>query len=100
MSMIVAPDTPTLPLEVVAEAPLKVTVQKLANGTRELPDSKSSTIHSALVSQSLLDSPLKVWVTVLPVETFSMTAEPAPVLDAVTVILMVFPAEMLMPEKS
>jgi hypothetical protein len=65
---------------------------------------------------------VKVWVTVVPVETFSMTAVPAVLLVAVTVTLvvgmlvlffliilhsgavfpylMVFPAAMVMPEKS
>lgn len=32
-----------------ALAPVKVTDPKLANGTNELPEVKSSTIHSALV---------------------------------------------------
>ena len=100
MSMSVEPDGPTVePLVVVADAPVKVTVPKFAKGTRELPDSKSSTIHSALYSQS--DGwPENVGETVWPFEWFVIVAVP-PVLDvAVTVTVTLSPAEKLMPEKS
>lgn len=103
MSMIVAPVVPTVPELPVAEHPVylksalkviignkedltKVTVPKSAKVTRELPSSKSSTIHSALYShKSPSTPPEKVCVTVVPVDTFSMTAVPAVVLVAVTV---------------
>ncbi len=52
MSKMDAPGGPTVePLLVVADAPVNVTVPKFAKGTREPPESKSSTIHSAFVSQ-------------------------------------------------
>src|SRR5437879_1378898 len=98
--MMVAPEGVTEEPLLVAAAPVKVTVPKSAKGTREPLDSKSSTIHSALYSHSWFDSPLKEWVTVLPVETFSTVAVPADLLDAVTVILMTFPDAMVMPLKS
>lgn len=64
----------------------KVTLPKSAKVTREPPSSKSSTIHSALYShKSPSTPPVKVWVTVLPVDTFSITAVPAVLLVAVTV---------------
>lgn len=83
----VAPETPTEPLEVVAEAPVNATEPKSAKVTRALFSSKSSTIHSALYSQREPSeaSLEKVCVTVLPVETFLMVATPA-VLDLVGVI--------------
>ena len=99
MSMRVAPEGPTEPLEVPADAPVNSTVPKLAKGTRELPSSKSSTIHSALYSQSE-GWPENVCETDLPVLTFVIFAVP-PVLDvAVTVTVTVSPAEKEMPEKS
>tara|TARA_R110002060_G_scaffold22072_5_gene29951 strand:- start:3306 stop:3662 length:357 start_codon:yes stop_codon:yes gene_type:complete len=116
--MIVAPVTPTLVPLFTADAPLKVTVPKLANETREPPDSKSSTIHSALYSQSepREASLLKVWVTDVPVGyvslvdsdlksdgplvTFLTIAVPAVLLVAVTVTVITSPAAMVMPEKS
>ena len=100
MSMIVAPDGPTdVPAVVVADAPVKVTVPKLAKGTSEEPSSKSSTIHSALYSQSE-GWPEKVCETVLPLLLFVIVAVP-PVLDvAVTVTVTESPAEKVMPEKS
>ena len=100
MLMIVAPDGPTdEPLLVPADAPVKVTVPKLAKGTSELPSSKSSTIHSASYSQSE-GWPEKVCETVLPLELFVIVAVP-PVLDvAVTVTVTESPAEKVMPEKS
>lgn len=72
---------------VVAEAPVKVTVPKSAKGTRALPDSKSSTIHSALSSWRAWLCEVKVWVTVVPLDTFSTTAVPAVVEVAVTVTM-------------
>lgn len=99
MSMMVAPDGPTVPEEPVAEAPVKVTSPKSAKGTSELPSEKSSTIHSALSSCRAADWPVNVWVTVVPLETFLTTAVPAVVEVAVTVTVMVSPAEMEMPEK-
>jgi hypothetical protein len=99
MSMMVAPEGPTVPEEVVASAPLKVTDPKLAKGTRLEPSSKSSTIHSAF-SWQRAEEEVSDLVTVLPVETFSITAVPALVLLAVTVSLIVLPAEMEIPEKS
>ena len=100
MSMRVAPDGPTVEPETVpADAPVKVTVPKLAKGTRELPSSKSSTIHSALYSQSE-GWPEKVCETVFPVDWLVIVAVP-PVLEvAVTVTVTVSPAEKLIPEKS
>ena len=99
MSMIVAPDGPTEPEDEVADAPVKVTVPKLAKGTRPPFDSKSSTIHSASYSQSE-GWPEKVCVTVVPFELFLMVAVP-PVLEvAFTVVVTESPAEKLMPEKS
>ena len=100
MSMRVEPDGPTVePLFVVADAPVKVTVPKLAKDTREPPDSKSSTIHSALYSQS--DGWLEnVCVTVLPFVWFVIVAVPPVFDDAVTVTVTVSPAEKVMPEKS
>lgn len=95
ISMIVAPDGPTPP----ALAPLKVTVPKLAKGTRLLPDEKSSTIHSALVWQS--DGwPEKVCDTVWPRELFLMVAVPPVKELAETVTLMLSPAARVIPVKS
>lgn len=100
MSIRVAPEGPTVPEEPVADAPVKVTVPKSAKGTSELPLSKSSTIHSALSSWSALLWLVKVWVTVVPLELFFTVAVPAVVEVAVTVTVMLSPAEMLIPEKS
>lgn len=105
MSMIVAPETPTVLPLLTADASVKVTVPKSANGTssqspEEVHSEKSSTIHSALYSHNEpSDSPLKVCVTVVPVVKFSITALPAVFEVAVTVILMESPAEMVIPEK-
>lgn len=100
MFRIEAPDTPTvLPELVVTLAPVKVTVPKLANGTRELPCEKSSTIHSASVSQSLAVWPEKECVTVLPVLRLVRVTEPALVLVALAVILIWLPAAMGKPAK-
>lgn len=105
ISMIVAPDTPTVLPLFTAEASVKVTVPKSAKGTssqspEEEHSEKSSTIHSALYSHSEpSDSPLKVCVTVVPVVKFSMTALPEVLEVAVTVIWMESPAEMEIPEK-
>ena len=100
MSMSVASPGPSVPEEVVAVASVKVTVPKSAKSTREPPEEKSSTIHSALSSSRALLWPLKVWVTVSPVLTFSITAVPPVVEVAVTVAVIVSPAEMVMPLKS
>lgn len=99
MSIRVAPEGVTVPEDPLAEAPVKVTVPKLANGTREPPEEKSSTIHSALSSCRACDWPVKVWVTEVPFDTFLTTAVPAVVEVAVTVTVMVSPAEMLIPLK-
>ncbi len=100
MSMRVEPEGPAVPpLTRPADAPVNVTVPTFAKGTREPPDSKSSTIHSALYSQSA-GWPLKVCDTVLPFVLFLIVTEP-PVLEvAVTVTVTLSPAEKLMPEKS
>lgn len=105
ISIMVAPVTPTVVPLLTAEAEVKVTVPKSANGTSEQSveeehSSKSSTIHSALYSQrEPSETLLKSSVTVVPVVKFSMTAEP-PVLEvAVTVILIESPAEIEIPEK-
>lgn len=99
MSMRVAPAGVTLPEPVVAEAPVKVTVPKSANGTREPPEEKSSTIHSALSSCRAWVWPVNVWLTEVPLDTFFTTAVPAVVEVAVTVTVIVSPAEMLIPLK-
>ena len=100
MSMSVEPDGPTVePLVVVADAPVKVTVPKLAKGTSELPSSKSSTIHSASCSHSADDEVID-FDTVLPFELFVITAVPALVLVAVTVRVTESPGLNVMPEKS
>lgn len=83
----------------LADAPVNVTVPKFANGTRESPSSKSSTIHSASCSQSAEDEVMDL-VTVWPLELLVMTAVPALVLDAVTVNVTESPALKEMPEKS
>lgn len=77
ISIISAPVTPTVEPLLTAEAPVKATVPKLANETREPPDSKSSTIHSALYSQRepRLASLEKVWVTDFPGWGFSQVDE-------------------------
>ena len=100
MSMRVAPDGPTVEPETVpADAPVKVTVPKLAKGTRELPSSKSSTIHSAFSWQS--DGwPENVCETVWPVERFSSVAVPEVSDDAVTVTVISSPAASETPLKS
>ena len=99
MSMRVAPEGPTLPLAVLALAPVKVTVPKLANGTSEEPSSKSSTIHSASCSHSAAVD-VSDLVTDLPFVLFVITAVPFFVLDAVTVSVTESPALNEMPEKS
>ena len=99
MSIVFALPGPTEPEPVFALAPVKVTVPKLANGTSELPSSKSSTIHSASCSHSADDDEI-CFVTVLPLELFVMTAVPDVVLEAVTVSVTESPALKEMPEKS
>ncbi|KAF8826364.1 hypothetical protein HHX47_DHR5000224 [Lentinula edodes] len=78
-------------------------VPKLANGTNEqlLPShsSKSSTIHSALVSHSLAEDET-VLETVVPLELFSMVKVPSEVLMTVAVTVTESPAEKEIPEKS
>ena len=100
--MMVAPLTPTELPPLVTAAPVKVTVPKLAKGTKLFPDEKSSTIHSALVSQSVPWVPpeAKVWLTDLPVERLWMVAVPEFLVVAVTVIWIRSPAEIGIPEKS
>ena len=99
MSIVFALPGPTLPLAVFADAPVNVTVPKFANGTSELPSSKSSTIHSASCSHSALRDVI-CFVTVLPLELFVMTAVPALVDVAVTVRVTESPGEKVMPETS
>lgn len=66
-----------------------------------ITDSQTSTIHSALVSQSVPSTPpVNVWVTVLPLVLFVMTALPDVVEVAVTVRVTLSPAEKVMPLKS
>jgi hypothetical protein len=97
--MILAPVTPTLVPLCTAEAPVKETVPKLAKLTWVPPESKSSTIHSALVSQSdpVPASLVKLWVTVCPVEVFLIIAVPAVFEVAVTVTVTTSPAANEMP---
>lgn len=62
---------------------------------------QTSTIHSALVSQSVPSTPpVNVWVTVLPLVLFVMTALPEVVEVAVTVRVTLSPAENVIPLKS
>lgn len=64
-------------------------------------NSQTSTIHSAFVSHSVPSTPpVNVWVTVLPLVLFVMTALPEVVEVAVTVRVTLSPAEKLMPLKS
>jgi hypothetical protein len=80
-------DPPTMAL-----APVNVTVPKLANGTKELPYSKSSTIHSAFSPQSVPELCLvKVCEAVSPVLTLSKVVTPPVSLVFVTVTLITFP---------
>ena len=99
MSIVFAPLGPTELDAVLADAPVNVTEPKLANGTSELPSSKSSTIHSASCSHSADDDVIDL-DTVLPFELFVITAVPAFVLDAVTVSVTESPGLKLIPEKS
>lgn len=94
-----APEGPMFPEDVVASALVKVTVPKLAKGTREPFSSKSSTIHSAFSWQRAWVE-VRDLVTVFPVVLFSMIALPDLVVVAVTVVVMTSPALMEMPEKS
>jgi len=102
ISRISAPVTPTVVPLFTADAPVKATVPKFANATCDPPESKSSTIHSALYSQSepKLASLLNVCVTLLPVVLLVILAVPPVLLLAVTVTVMEFPAARLMPLKS
>lgn len=99
ISRMEAPEGPIDPEEVVALASEKTTLSKLAKGTRELPSSKSSTIHSAFSWQRAAVE-VRDLVTVFPVVLFSMTALPALVVEEVTVTVISSPALMSMPEKS
>ena len=99
MSMMVAPLGPVVPDLVVASAFEKVTVPKLAKGTRPPPDEKSSTIHSASNSQSD-GCPENECETDFPVDLFVTVAVPPVLEDAVTVTVTVSPALKLIPEKS
>ena len=99
MSMRTAPEGPTELDDVLATAPEKVTVPKLAKGTSDEPSSKSSTIHSASCSQSAELEVIDL-ETVLPLVLFVITAVPALVLVAVTVRVTESPALNVMPEKS
>lgn len=99
MSMMVAPEAVMEPELVVAEVPVKVTVPKLAKETSPPFSSKSSTIHSAF-SKQRAEVDVSDFVTVTPVDLFWMTAVPDLVVVAVTVRVMTFPAEIVMPEKS
>src|SRR3569833_1178963 len=97
--MISAPLVLTEPPLVPTLQPVKVTVPKLANGTREPFCSKSSTIHSALVSQSCAVWPLNECDTDRPVDRFSILTLPADVDVAVAVMRTESPARMVKPEK-
>lgn len=103
MSKIVAPAGVTVPELVVAEAPVNSIVPKFAKGTnsQSLPShsSKSSTIHSALVSQSLAVD-VTVLVAEVPLLLFLMVKVPSVVLITVAVTVTESPAETEKPEKS
>lgn len=102
ISMRVAAAGVTVPEEVVASAPVNSTVPKLANGTSsqvEPHSSKSSTIHSALYSQSLEEEDT-VLDTVVPLVLFSIVKVPSVVLMTVAVTVTESPAEKEMPLKS
>lgn len=92
-----APVTPTVVPLLTALAPVNVTVPKLAKATCDPPDSKSSTIHSALYSQrEPREASLeKVWVTVFPVVLFVIFAVPPVLEEAVTVTVTLLPAGLL-----
>lgn len=85
--------------ETEGEQSVKVTLSKSTKLTREPPEEKSSTIHSALYSQSSSLSAEKEWVTVLPVVVFSRVTVPAFRLLASAVMMMESPAETEKPEK-
>jgi hypothetical protein len=98
-------DRPTVPPFWVAVAAEKVTLPKLAKGARLsapllLMRLKSSTIHSALTSQRGYGWRVQVWVTLWPVDWFSITALPVVVLVTAIVTLMTFPALTEKPLKS
>jgi hypothetical protein len=99
MSIVLAEPGPTEPEPVDADAPVKVTVPKLESGTRELPSSKSSTIHSASCWQSADEEVIDL-ETDWPFELFLITAVPDVVDLAVTVRVTESPALNEMPEKS
>lgn len=99
ISSIVAPAGVTTPAEPAAAQLVKATVPKFANGTRPLDVEKSSTIHSALTLERA-GCAEKVWLTLVPRDTFLTVATP-PVVDvATTEIVTVSPAAMAMPLKS
>jgi hypothetical protein len=102
MSIIWVPETPTVPALVTAEAPVNLTDPKSAKETKDPPSSKSSTIHSALVSHKVpvLPSPLNECVLLFPEELFKTVAFPPVLLLAVTVTVIESPSLMVKPEKS
>ena len=99
MLMIVAPEGDIVPLDVQADAPVKVTVPQFASWTSELPSSKSSTIHSAFSWQSA-GWPEKVCDTCWPVEWLISVAVPPVSEVATTVAVMESPERTVMPVKS
>jgi len=99
-SIITAPLGPVVaPETIVATAFENVTVPKLAKGTRLLPSSKSSTIHSAFSWQSFAEE-VKDFETVTPVERFSILTVPEVAVETVAVRRIWLPAEIEIPEKS
>lgn len=83
----------TAPELVVADADVNLTVPKLTKSTSPPSSVKSSTIQSAFAwHRGEVD--VRVVETLLRVVTFSMVAVPVVLLVAVTVSLMVSPAEM------
>ena len=81
---------------------LEILYYRSACGIFEVTTSlQTSTIHSALVSQSVPSTPpVNVWVTVLPLVLFVITALPEVVEVAVTVRVTLSPAEKVIPLKS
>ncbi|CAK5266529.1 unnamed protein product, partial [Mycena citricolor] len=78
---------------------VNVTVPKLANGTSELPSSKSSTIHSAFSPQSL-PLPESDLDTLLPVDSLVMETLPEVEDFLVATRVITSPALTEKPEKS
>lgn len=92
----------TVSVSVFAAAFENTTVPKSANGTKESPSSKSSTIHSALIccKCAAVSGAEMTLLTVTPVETFSIVAVPEEELAATTERVITFPAAIGMPVKS